>query len=375
MLDTKPQTAPAEGTSSAAAPRPTGARLGGLVVVLAVVAILFAGLFGWRHARTAPPPHGAPPPTLVTAVTVQPQEAPARLEAVGALQAVHQVTLAPETAGRITEIHFEGGARVAAGTVLIQLDDRPERADRAAAQARAELAQVQLARSQKLAPTGFEPRVTTDQRRADYNAAAAAVHQLDARIAQKQVRAPFAGELGLRRVNPGQYLNPGDPVATLTALDTLFVNFTVPQQEFAKLHVGGPVEVVSDAFPGRTFAAKVNAIEPQVAGDTRNVSVQATMANPGQVLRPGMYITARLVLPPQTDVLLVPTTAIQTSASGDSLIVVRNNKATPVPVQTGRRIGDRVVIASGLRPGDVVVTNGQLRVQPGATVKVAMQGG
>jgi multidrug efflux system membrane fusion protein len=300
---------------------------------------------------------------------------PAGLDAVGTLQAVHQVTLAPETAGRVTEIRFEGGVRVGAGAVLIQLDDRPERADRAAAQARAELAQVQLQRSQKLAPTGFEPRVTTDQRVADYNAAAAAVRQLDARIAQKQVRAPFAGELGLRKVNPGQYLNPGDAVATLTALDTLFVNFTVPQQEFGKLRVGGPVEVVSDAFPGRTFTAKVNAIEPLVGSDTRNVSVQAVMTNPGQILRPGMYVTARMVLPPQPNALLVPATAIQTSASGESVVVVRGGKAAPLPIEAGRRIGDKVVVASGLKAGDVVVTDGQLRVQPGAPVKVVTQGG
>lgn len=374
MLETKLQAAQAQGAPGRG-PGTKGFPLRGLVVVIAVLTLLFAGLFAWRHARTAQPPHAAPPPTLVTAFTVQPQEAPARLESVGSLQAVHQVTLAPETAGRITEIRFEGGAKVGAGAVLIQLDDRPERADRAAAQARADLAHVQLQRSQKLAPTGFEPRVTTDQRRADYDAAVAAVHQLDARIAQKQVRAPFAGELGLRRVNPGQYLNPGDPVATLTALDDLFVNFTVPQQEFGKLRVGGPVEVVSDAFPARVFTAKVNAIEPQVGGDTRNVSVQAVMANPGQALRPGMYVTARLVLPPQPNALVAPATAIQTSAQGDSVIVVRGGKAVPMPVQAGRRIGDKVVIASGLKPGDVVVTDGQLRVQPGSPVKVVMQGG
>lgn len=356
-------------------PQAGGFSLRGLAAVLLAIAVLFGGLFAWRHARTAPSPHAAPPPTLVTAVTVQPQQAPRSLESVGSLQAVHQVTLAPEVAGRVTEIRFEGGARVGAGAVLIQLDDRPERADRAAAQARADLAKVQLTRSQKLAPTGFEPRVTTDQRRADFDAAVAAVHQLDARIAQMQVRAPFAGELGLRRVNPGQYLNPGDPVATLTALDTLFVNFTVPQQEFGKLHVGGVVEVVSDAFPDRVFTAKVNAIEPLVGADTRNVSVQAVMANPGQILRPGMYVTARLVLPPQADALVVPATAIQTSASGDSVIVVRGGKASPVPVHAGRRIGEGVVIAEGLKPGDVVVVDGQLRVQPGAPVKVQMQGG
>lgn len=352
-----------------------GFPLRGLLTVLVVVVVLFAGLFAWRKARTAPPAHVAPPPTLVSAMVVQPQSVPAALESVGTLQAVHQVTLAPEVPGRIVAIRFEGGARVGAGAVLIQLDDNPERADRAAAAARAEYTRLQYERSQKLKGTGYEPRQTNDSRKADLDQAVAAVSQLDARIAQKQVRAPFAGELGLRRVNPGQYLNPGDPVVTLTALDTLFVNFTLPQQELGKLHVGGAVEVSADAYPGRVFNAKVNAIEPMVGTDTRNVSVQALMPNPGAVLRPGMYVTARLALPPEANALVAPTTAIQTSASGDSVIVVRNGKAVPVPVQAGRRIGDRVVIASGLQPGDVVVTDGQLRVQPGAPVKVTLQGG
>ena len=347
----------------------------GLVILLVVVAALFAGLFGWRHARTAAPPRSAPPPTPVTATVVQPQDVPVGLESVGTLEAVHQVTLAPEVAGRITAIRFEGGARVGAGAVLIQLDDSPERADRASAQAKAEFARLQYERSQKLKGTGFDPRQTNDSRKADYDQAVAAVSQLDARIAQKQVRAPFAGELGLRRVNPGQYLNPGDPVATLTALDNLFVNFTLPQQELGKLHVGGVVEVSADAFPGQAFRASVNAIEPLVGTDTRNVSVQALMPNPGRLLRPGMYVTARLVLPPEPNALVVPVTAIVTSASGDSVVVVRGGKAQPAPVQVGRRVGDKVVVASGLKPGDVVVTDGQLRVQPGAPVKVVAQGG
>jgi len=355
--------------------RAFGASWRGLLVVLLILAALFGGLFAWRKARTAPPTQGAPPPTLVSTLVLQPQDAPAWIESVGALAAVRQVTLAPETAGRIVAIRFEGGARVVSGELLIQLDDGPERADRTAAKARAQFARVQLERSQRLLSAGFEPRQTIDQRRAEYDAAVAAVGQLDARIAQKQLRAPFAGELGLRRVNPGQYVNPGDPVATLTALDRLFVNFTVPQQELAKLRVGGPVEVTADAYPGRVFTATINAVEPLVGSDTRNISVQATMPNPGGALRPGMYVTARLVLPPQPGALLAPATAIQTSASGDSVIVVRGGKAQPAPVQTGRRIGDKVVVVSGLSPGDVIVTDGQLRVQPGAPVKIAPQGG
>lgn len=353
----------------------------GLILVLLGVVILFGGLAMWKRARTMPAPLAGPPPIAVSAVVVEPQTVPAALESVGALEAVHQVTLAPQVAGRVAAIRFEGGARVGAGSVLIQLDDAPERADRAAAEAKARYAKLMLERSQRLQPHGFDPKMLLDQRQSDYDQAVATVRQLDAHIAQMQVRAPFAGELGLRRVNPGQYLNPGDAVATLTALDRLFVNFTLPQQELGRIHVGGAVEVTADAFPGRVFAARVNAIEPVVGSDTRNVSVQAIMANPGEVLRPGMYVTARLALPPQTDALVVPATAIQTSAGGDSVMVIRGERAQrggtaqPVPVQTGRRVGDNVLIAGGLKAGDVVITEGQLRVQPGARVTVAGQAG
>jgi multidrug efflux system membrane fusion protein len=353
----------------------------GLILVLLAIVILFGGLAAWKRARTMPAAQGGRPPVVVSALTVQPETVPVALESVGALQAVRQVTLAPQVSGRVVAIDFEGGARVGAGAVLVQLDDAPERADRAAARAKVQYAKLMLERSQKLQPKGFDPKMLLDQRQSDYDQAVAAVSQLDARIAQMQVRAPFAGELGLRRVNPGQYLNPGDPIATLTALDRLFVNFTLPQQELGKVRIGGPVEVVADAFPGRVFAAQVNAVEPVVGSDTRNVSVQAVMPNPGGALRPGMYVTARLMLPPQTGALAVPATAIQTSASGDSVLVIRgpsaarSGTAQPVPVQAGRRVGDKVVIAGGLKPGDVVITDGQLRVQPGARVSVAAKGG
>ena len=175
-----------------------------------------------------------------------------------------------------------------------RLYDAPERADRAAAAARANFARIQLARSSELAPTGAEPREILEQRRAELAQAGAAVSQLDARIAQKRIRAPFAGSIGIRRVNLGQYLNPGDTVATLTDLDQLYVDFNLPQQELGRLSVGQTVRVTSDSWPGRSFTARVNAIEPRIGEDTRNVVVQAVLANPGHVLRPGMYVTCLL---------------------------------------------------------------------------------
>jgi multidrug efflux system membrane fusion protein len=259
----------------------------------------------------------------------------------------------------------------------VQLYDEPERADRAAAQARAELARLRHERSVSLMPTGAEPRDRLEERRADLDQARANVRQLDARIAQKRISAPFAGELGVRKVDLGQYLNPGDPIATLTDLDTLYVDFTVPQQELARLKIGGQVRLTADAWPGKVFVATVNAVEPRVSENTRNVAVQARLPNAGRILRPGMYVAVALELPPEKGALLVPATAIQTSAAGESVTVIRGanaakgGKAEIVSVTPGRRIGDRVAVVRGLKPGDVVITEGQLRVQPGAPVQVS----
>ena len=346
------------------------------VIAILILAVVLGGLFLWRGLRTAP---GAPPPRQaipVAAAIIAPREAPVSLEAVGTLTAVREVTLAPEVPGRVTEIRFKAGKSVHSGDLLVQLYDGTERADRKAAVARAEFARIQLKRSEELAPTGAEPRELLQQRQAEQNQAVAAVQQIDARIRQKQVRAPFSGQLGIRRVNPGQYVNPGDPIATLTSLDSLFVEFALPQQELAKLKTGGTVNVTSDAFPGRAFTARVNAIEPMVGEDTRNVTVQALLPNRDHALRPGMYVTAALVLSPQENALIVPATAVQTSAQGNSVVVIRGKEASKggkaeiVPVKTGRRIGNGVVIEQGLKPNDVVVADGQLRVQPGAEVKV-----
>ncbi|WP_443478252.1 efflux RND transporter periplasmic adaptor subunit [Novosphingobium aerophilum] len=340
------------------------------------LAALLGGLFLWRGLRSGAEEQWPQQAVPVAAVIATPREVPQAIEAIGALTAVREVTLSPEVAGRVSAIQFEAGRQVSAGDLLVQLYDGPERADRQAAAARAQFSQLQFARSNGLAPTGAEPRELLEQRRAERDQGLASVRQIDARLVQKQVRAPFAGQLGIRRVNLGQYLNPGDPVVTLTALDALYVEFAVPQQELARLKPGAGVAVSTDAFPGRTFTARVNAVEPQIGKDTRNVTVQARLANPDRALRPGMYVTAAIALPPRKDALVVPATAIQTSAQGDSVIAVRGRDARKggtaeiVPVQVGARIGNAVVVTDGIRAGDVIVSEGQLRVQPGAQVRV-----
>ncbi len=348
-----------------------------VIITLVVLAVLLGSLYLWRGWRAGQAPAWQPQAVPVAAKVISYREIPASLEAVGSLRAVREVMLAPEVGGRISAIYFEAGRQVGRGALLVQLFDGPERADRRAAQAKAAFAGIQVARSRELAPSGAEPRELLQQRVAERDQAAASVQQVDARIVQKQVRAPFAGEIGIRQINLGQYVNPGDAIATLTALDTLYVEFALPQQELSRLKPGSSVTVTSDAWPGRRFIARVNAVEPRIDPETRNVTVQAILRNPDRALRPGMYVSAALDLPPQANALVVPTTAIQTSAQGDSVIVVRGKdarkggKAEIVPVQTGRRVGNEIVITSGLKPGDVVVTEGQLRVQPGAEVKVS----
>ena len=347
-----------------------------IVISVVGLVVVFGLLYAWRAVRSGGAEQQAMPPMPVSTIRAEPRSVADEWQAVGSLQAVHEVLLAPDTSGRVTAVNFDAGQSVKEGAVLIQLYDAPEQADRAAAVAKADFAQLQLRRSQALAPTGAEPRELLEQHKADAAQTAAAVRQLDARIQQKSIRAPFSGQLGIRRINLGQYLNAGDAIATLTQLDPLYVNFTLPQQDMPRLTSGAPVQVTVDAVPGRVFTARISAIEPRIDGETRNVAVQALLPNTDRLLKPGMYVTARLVLPATTDNIVLPLTAIQTSASGDSVVVVKGadaqgvGKAVAVPVITGRRLGEEVLVSQGIKPGDIVVMAGQNRLPPGAIVKI-----
>ena len=360
-------------------PPPGGARQLLIPVIVLVVAVLiFAGLFGWRTLKQAASGSAGRPPVAVSAMRLVATDVPAVIQAVGSLRAVREVVLSPETAGRVVEIGFEAGQVVAAGSLLVQLYDAPEQADRAAAMARADLANAQLARVKKLIQTGAESRETLDEREAERNQALANVEQLDARITQKQIRAPFSGQLGIRLIDLGEYLEPGSAIATLTDSSHLFVDFSVPQQQLRWLRPGATVRVTTDAWPGREFTASVATVEPRVDPDTRNIAVRALLANPDNSLRPGMFVAAELVLPPEKDRLVVPSTAIQTTAAGDNVVVIRGPEASVggqaeyVRVTVSRRLGDTAVVSEGLQAGDVIITEGQLKVSPGAQVQVTL---
>ncbi|WP_254457904.1 efflux RND transporter periplasmic adaptor subunit [Xanthomonas sacchari] len=338
--------------------------------------VVFGLLYAWRATRGSGADAHDMPPLPVSTIRAQSRAVADELQAVGNVRAVREVLLAPDTSGRVTAIHFEAGQTVKEGAALVQLYDAPEQADRAAAAAKADFAQAQLRRSQELAPTGAEPREVFEQHKAEAAQAAAAVRQWDARIRQKSIRAPFSGQIGIRRINPGQYLNAGDAIATLTQLDPLYVDFTLPQQDLPKLAPGMAVQVSVDAAPDRVFTGSISSIEPRIDGETRNVVVQALLPNADRLLKSGMYATARLTLPIKADGIVLPLTAIQTSASGDSVVLVRDanaqgiGKAVAVPVVTGRRLGEDVVVTQGVKAGDIVVMAGQNRLPPGAMVKI-----
>src|SRR6201985_1121319 len=232
-----------------------------------------------------------PPPATVTVVEVKSEVVPNLLTAVGGLAAVHQVNVTSDVSGRITEILFTPGAHVTSGAPLVQLFDGPDQGDLANFKAQATVAQLSLDRAKQLASRQFGPQATVDTAQAAYDQALAGIAKTEAIISQKLVRAPFEGELGVRMVEVGQYLTAGTTIVSLTDLNELYANFTVTEKDSAALKVGQTVRIAVDAYPGRTFEGKIPTIEPQIMADTRNIRVQATIANPEHILKPGMFAT------------------------------------------------------------------------------------
>ena len=321
-----------------------------------------------------------PPPASVSVAEAKSEVVPNLLIAVGDLAAVHQVNVTSDVNGRITDIMFTAGASVKAGTPLVQLFDAPDQGDLANFKAQATVAQLSLDRAKQLASRQFGPQATVDTAQAAFDQAQAGIAKTEAIISQKLVRAPFDGELGTRRVEVGQYLTAGTQIVSLTDLSQLYANFTVTEKDSAALQVGQTVRIKVDAYPGRDFEGKISTIEPQVATDTRNIRVQATIANPDRILKPGMFTTTTVVLPDKPAVITVPETAVDYTLYGDSVYLITEKKAddgkssltvTRTFVQAGNRINGRAEIIKGLKPGDRVVAVGQNKLQPGAAVAIS----
>lgn len=353
-----------------------------MVAMLVPVLGIASGIYVWKVQRKsdASAMNSAPLPIRVAVAEAKRQSPPRRLVGVGTLEAVRKVTLAAEVNGRVVEILFEPGQTVKAGDPVIQLNDAPEQADLERLRAQANLAELSYNRTRQLAPHAI-PQAQLDDREANLRSVRADIARIEALIAQKRVRAPFDGVLGVRRVDLGEYIDAGRSVATLTDLATLYVTFTLPEQAWLDLRPGLLVRFTVDASPERLFFGRVQTIEPQISANNRAITVQAITENPNRALAPGMFANVQLELPPGPEVIIVPETAVDFASYGATAFVLRQRGDGPdrpstwvakrVLVQTGERFDGKIVILSGLAPGDRVVTSGQVRLQEDIAVEPA----
>ncbi|MCP1853837.1 MULTISPECIES: efflux RND transporter periplasmic adaptor subunit [unclassified Bradyrhizobium] len=355
-----------------------------LIIVGLLLALLVGALVGFNAFRSHMIAqffaNNKPPPANVSAVEAKTEVIPNLLTAVGDLVAVHQVNVTTDVPGRITEIQFTAGSHVKAGTPLVQLFDAPEQGDLANYKAQATVGELQLDRAKQLASRQFGPQSTVDTAQAAYDQAKAGIAKTEALISQKLVRAPFEGDLGVRQVEVGQYLTAGTQIVSLTDLSVLYANLTVTEKQSSQIKVGQAVRVSVDAYPGRTFEGKITTIEPQIATDTRNIRVQATIQNPDSILKPGMFATTTIVLPGKPPVVTIPETAVDYTLYGDSVFLITEKKgddgktiltADRTFVKTGNRVEGRVEILKGLKAGDKVVAVGQIKLQSGMPVAIS----
>jgi len=321
-----------------------------------------------------------PPPETVTTAQARQESWEATLDAVGSLEAVQGVTVAAELSGKVAHIAFTPGTHVQAGSILLQQDTSSEEAQLQAAEAQAALAKINFERLRLLVETNAVSKAAYDDGEAKHKQAVAQAHEIRAAIAKKTIRAPFSGRLGIRLVNLGQILKEGEPIVSLQAMDPIFVNFTLPQQELTRIQPGFAVRIISDALPGQTVTGKITAINPQADSATRNIRVQATAANKNERLHPGMFATVAVVLPGKNKVLAIPATAVLPAPYGDSVFVVaeRKDEKTGKPglavrqqfVRLGERRGDFIAVVSGLENGATVASTGVFKLRNGQPVVI-----
>ncbi|SUX56434.1 efflux RND transporter periplasmic adaptor subunit [Chromobacterium vaccinii] len=340
--------------------------------VLALVVALGVGFFLHIQKLIANSPK--PGPQTVSTTVAKMQEWQPQLGSVGTLSAVHGVDVSSEVAGQVRSLHFKSGEDVKAGEVLVQLNADSDVAQLRALQAAAELAATTLKRDRaQLAVQGVS-QAQVDADEADLKSKKAQVAQQEALVAKKTIRAPFAGRVGITPVNPGQYLNPGDKIVTLQTIDPVYIDFYLPQRQIAQIRPGQPVKVKSDAFGAQQFHGKINAISPKIDPATRNVQIQATIANPKRQLLPGMFGNATVDVGSKQSRLTLPQTAITYNPYGSTVFIVQKGKNGPeaqqVFVTTGDTRGDQVAITGGLKDGQEVVTSGQLKLKTGTPITV-----
>lgn len=319
------------------------------------------------------------PPEAVTTIKAAEDEWQTSLEAIGSVAAVQGVVVSADLPGIVTAVTFDSGESVEAGEILVALDTRQERAQLSAAQAKLELAIINLKRFAGLRKKGVTSQAEYDQADAAAKEAQARVDEIRATIDRKTIRAPFSGVLGIRQVNVGQYLQGGAPVVPLQSMNPVYVNFTVPQQAIRDVHVGTRVHVEAQGLPNVASEGKVTAINSVIDEATRNVQIQATLQNPDGALLPGMFVQVHATTGEGNPMVALPASSISYAPYGNSVYIVEDvegpdgNTYTGVRqqfVQLGPSRGDQIAIESGVKPGEEVVTSGVFKLHPGAAVQV-----
>ncbi|HTG00126.1 MAG TPA: efflux RND transporter periplasmic adaptor subunit [Nitrospirota bacterium] len=354
-----------------------------MIIMLIVVGIVFGGIFGMKAIQaqmTKKYLSFKMPPATVTAMKAEMRSWQPQLNAVGSLRAVRGVDVTSEIAGLVRSVNFASGDSVKEGKVLVELNADADVALLRSLEAAADLANTNYERDKKQFEVQAVSQAALDAEAADLRSKRAQVDQQRAIVDKKTIRAPFGGRLGITTVNPGQYINPGDKIVTLQALDTLYVDFYLPQQELSRIRLGQAVAVASDTYPDKMFEGKVTSVNPRVDPDTRNFQVEALIANRDHALLPGMFATVEVKSGAPQKYLTLPQTAVTYNPYGDTIFIIeesgtgQDNKRVLTAKQTfitvGEKRGDQVAILSGLKEGETVVTSGQLKLKNGSPVVI-----
>ena len=353
-----------------------------MILVLFVTVLLLGtlGFMKFRQVKSAIA-HASfqPPPDAVTSVVVGQAHWPSTMSVIGTMEAVQGVMVSADLPGTVAKINFDSGKAVREGDVLVELDTKQERAQLASLEAQRDLAKVNYARMQQLVNEGVISRAEYDQATAQQRATEANVAEIRATIARKTIRAPFSGVLGIRKVNLGQYLAGGNPIVQLQKLNPIYVNVGIPQQAVGQVRVGRTLKITTEDLAGKVFTGRVSAIDSVVDEATRNIQVQATLANPDGKLHPGMFVQVELGLGESASVIPVPASAINYAPYGNSVFVITDLKDPKGQTYRGVRQqfvkvegsrGDQVAVVEGLKPGEEIVTSGVFKLRNGAAVQV-----
>jgi membrane fusion protein (multidrug efflux system) len=350
-----------------------------IILALCLLGIVFGGVFGWRAFVDSKIKEAMSsmesPPVAVSAMPASKQAWMPEFQAVASLQAVQGVEVTGEVPGLITAIHFQSGQKVKQGDLLLELDMSTDLAQLDSLKAAADLARVQYKRLQNLVQRNMAPQSDLDEAEAKFKQAQAEVRKQQALIDKKQIRAPFAGILGLRQVEKGQYMQPGIPIVSLQAMQPIYVNFSLPQENLHQISPGQHMELSVDTWPDRTFKGQITAFDSKISSTTRNIKIQATLPNADEVLRPGMYGQVKVQFGRPQEVITLPQTAISSNPYGDVVFVLTQVEGTAQGeelyqasrrfVHTGLKRGDQVAVTQGIEENDLVVTAGGHKLREG----------